>query len=148
MDFHPLVIHYPIAFLTTYSIFELLRFKQLLSLPYWFYLKGTLVVIGELGAIATVVFAQMSPGLAGESVLAETYKIFIVITYAIFGTIALAYIHESKSARLIMKPVVLMPLVILGLFFIVVAGGLFGATVYGTHFDPFLKPIFELLSVY
>lgn len=144
MDLHPLVIHYPIAFLTTYAVLELLRFRKLLDLPYWFYIKATLVMLGELGAIATVVAAQMSPNLAGESALVDMYKNFIFITAVIFGVITLAYLKRPKM----LEPVVIIPLAVIGLFFIVVAGGLFGATIYGTHFDPFLAPIFKLLSVY
>ncbi|MDZ4209916.1 MAG: hypothetical protein U1C56_01920 [Candidatus Curtissbacteria bacterium] len=142
MDLHPLVIHYPIAFLTTYAVFELLRFKKLLDLEYWFYIKATLVTVGELGAIVTVIAAQMSPGLAGESTLVDMYKSFILITAVLFGIITFSYWFKWS------KPIVIVPLTIIGLFFIVVAGGLFGATIYGTHFDPFLAPIFKLLKVY
>ena len=144
MDVHPLVIHYPIAFLSTYAVFELLRFRKLLDLPYWFYIKATLVIVGELGAISTAIFAQISPNLVGESVLSDMYKNFIIITAIIFGIISLAYLKWPK----ILRPVVIIPLAVIGLFFIVVAGGLFGATIYGTHFDPFLAPIFKLLKVY
>ncbi|MDO8590231.1 MAG: hypothetical protein Q7R69_03080 [bacterium] len=144
MDIHPLVIHYPIAFLTTYTVFELMRFKKLLDSPHWLPIKGTLLVVGELGAIATVVTAYMSANLAGDSPLVTMYKIFILITATIFGIISLAYVRWSKM----LLPVIIIPLAIIGLFFIVVAGGLFGATVYGTHFDPFLAPIFKLLNVY
>jgi|SRR3989344_4320684 len=145
MDFHPLVIHYPIALLTTYAIFELLRFKKLLDLPYWFYIKATLVIVGELGAIATVLAAVFSTStLAGESALADMYKNFIFITAVIFGVISLSYLKWPR----LLKPVIIIPLAVFGLFFVVVAGGLFGATVYGTRFDPFLAPIFKLLGVY
>ena len=145
MDFHPLVIHYPIAFLTTYAVFELLRFSKLLELPYWFYIKAVLVTVGELGAIVTVIAAEMSTSaLAGESALADMYKIFVLITAVIFGIITLGYLKWSK----ILRPSIIIPLALIGLFFIVVAGGLFGATVYGTQFDPYLAPIFKLLNVY
>ncbi|OHB17016.1 MAG: hypothetical protein A2544_02625 [Candidatus Zambryskibacteria bacterium RIFOXYD2_FULL_43_10] len=142
MDIHPLVIHYPIAFLTTYVVFELLRFRKLLNLPYWFYVKATLVTVGELGAIVTVIAAQMSPDLTGESLLIDRYKSFMLFTAVLFGIITLSYWFKWS------KPIVIVPLVIIGLFFIVIAGGLFGATVYGTHFDPLLAPIFKLLKVY
>ena len=144
MDVHPLVIHYPIAFLSTYAVFELLRFRKLLALPYWFHIKATLAVIGELGALATVIAAYMSADLAGESALADIYKNFIIITTVIFGIISLAYLKWPEMLR----PVVIIPLAVIGLFFIVVSGGFFGAIVYGTHFDPLLAPIFKLLKVY
>lgn len=143
MDFHPLVIHYPIAFLTTYAVFELLRFRKLLDLPYWFNVKAMLVMLGEISAIVTLFAAIFSATtLAGESRLALMYKLFMLITIVIFGAISVAYTYKR------FKPVVIISLALVGLFFIVVAGGLFGATVYGTRFDPFLAPVFKLLNVY
>ena len=152
MDFHPLVIHYPIAFLTTYAVCELLRFRKLLNLPHWFYIKAVLVTVGELGAIVTVIAAEMSTALAAENALVDKYKLFMFVTAIIFGGIALSYLYEwfrpTKWSLFAMKPVVIIPLALMGLFFVVVAGGLFGATVYGTHFDPFLASIFKILNVY
>lgn len=144
MDLHPLVIHYPIAFLTTYTVFELLRFKKLLDLPYWFYVKGVLVILGEVSALMTLLTAMVSINLAGESRLVFMYKLFIFVTAIIFGVISSGYLKWPK----LLQPAVVIPLSIIGLFFIVVSGGLFGATVYGIHFDPFLGPIFKLLNVY
>lgn len=152
MDFHPLVIHYPIAFLTTYAVCELLRFRKLLNLPHWFYIKAVLVIVGELGAIVTVIAAEMSTALAVGNMLVDKYKLFILLSTIIFGIIAFSYLFEwfrpNRWSLLAMRPVIIYPLAIVGLFLIVVAGGLFGATVYGTQFDPFMAPIFKLLNVY
>ena len=142
MDFHPLVIHYPIAFLTTYVVFELLRFGKLLKWPHWFYIKTMLVIIGEVSAIITLIAAMMSDALANGDKLVEMYKLFMFFTVIIFGIIAFIYTYREP------KPIVIFPLAIAGLFLIVIAGGLFGATIYGTHFDPYLAPVFRLLNVY
>ncbi|MDO8565169.1 MAG: hypothetical protein Q7R67_00890, partial [bacterium] len=80
--------------------------------------------------------------LAGESALGNMYKLFMLITVLIFGVIVGLYLKNY------IKPAVIIPLSAVGLFFIVVAGGLFGAMVYGTKFDPFMAPIFKLLNVY
>lgn len=144
LDIHPLVIHYPIAFLTTFAVLELLRFRKLLGLPYWFYIKAALLTVGEISAIVTVVAAFMSNALASDIRLVEMYKLFIAITALIFGLISLIYLKWPK----ILRPEIIIPLTLIGLFFIIVAGGLFGATVYGTQFDPFLAPVFKLLDVY
>ncbi len=143
MDLHPLLIHYPIAFLTTYAVFELLRFKKLLGLPYWFYVKGTLLILGEISAIATLIAALFSTStLAGESRLADMYKLFMFITVIIFGITSLFYLKN------IYKPYIILALAVAGFFSIIIAAGLFGAIVYGTQFDPFLAPVFKLLKVY
>ena len=142
MDFHPLVIHYPIAFLTVYAVFELLRFKWLTGLPCWFNIKVAILIIGEISAIATLLAAVASDALSIESALADMYKLFMFITAIVFGIIAILYGYKRTNTF------ILIPLAVVGLFFIVVAGGLFGATVYGTQFDPYLAPIFKLLRVF
>ena len=110
MDFHPLVIHYPIAFLTT----------------------------------LTLTAAMMSDTLSVENRLVEMYKLFMFATVIIFGIAALSYLKWHK----LLQQAVIIPIALIGLFFIVAAGGLFGATVYGTQFDPYLALIFKLLNVY
>jgi uncharacterized membrane protein len=153
-DIHPLVIHYPIAFLTVYSLAELLRFRKFMELPYWFFIKASLVIIGTFSAIVTYIFALLSPALQMESRLVDMYKIFMLLTAILFSVIAYAYLYEwkrpgsSSLARFILRPKIIVTLSLVGMFLIVLAGGLFGATIYGTHFDPYLKPFFLLLGVY
>ena len=142
MDFHPLVIHFPIAFLTTYAVFELLRFQKLSDLPYWPNIKASLLFLGEISAVVTLIAALLSDALATETPLNDMYKIFVLVTVIIFGISTLMYVYKKTN------PLVLMSLALVGLFFISVAGGLFGATIYGTQFDPYLSPIFKILGVY
>ena len=144
MDIHPLVVHYPIAFLTTYAIFELVRIRKILELPYWFYIKATLVGVGEVSAIVILITAMTSNALTDGNRLVEMYKLFMLAVVIVFGIIALSYFKRSS----VFRSSIIIPLAVIGLFLIVIAGGLFGATVYGTHFDPFLAPIFKLLGVY
>lgn len=133
MDFHPLVIHYPIAFLTTYAVFEILRFKQS---------KEIILYVGEISAIATLIITMFfSESMNLEGRLVDMYKLFMFSTVLIFGLSSIFYLKKSNSFLII-------PLAIVGLLSIVIAGGLFGATVYGTHYDPYLAPIFKLLGVY
>jgi energy-converting hydrogenase Eha subunit C len=143
MDLLPLIIHYPIAFLTVYSAFEFLRFRKLIEQSQWHYVKGVILIIGELGALASVIVARLpSSTLAHGSDLVEVYKTFMTITALIFGVITVLYLKNR------VKPIVVIPLSLIGLFFVVVSGGLFGATVYGTQFDPYLAPVFKILGVY
>lgn len=134
MDIHPLVIHYPIALLTTYVLFEIFRIKP--------EAKVTILILGEISAIVTHIAARFSPALSVPSALSDTYKMSMLITAIIFGLITLMYISKKD------KTIVIIPLSLIGLFSVVVSGGLFGATVYGTHFDPYLAPIFKILGVY
>ena len=52
MNIHPILVHFPIALLTTYAFFECIRFKKLMELREWFYIKATFLFLGGLGALA------------------------------------------------------------------------------------------------
>ncbi|MEX0919156.1 MAG: hypothetical protein WDZ64_00195 [Parcubacteria group bacterium] len=151
-DIYPLVVHYPVAFLTFYSMLELIRFRSLTEKPYWFYIKAITVVVGEISAIVAVISARASYHYVEGIRLVDMHEIFGYITAIIFGIIALTYLMEwfgpTKFSSFIMRSWVIIPFSLIGLFFIVVTGGLFGAMVYGTQFDPFLKYVFIWLGVY
>lgn len=146
MDLHPLVVHYPIAFLTTYVAFEVLRIKKLTDLPGWFYIKKAILILGELSAVATLLLITLFSGstTAGGGDIVESYRTFLTITVIIFGFISLAYIRVWPR---VLKSSVIIPLSIIGLFFIVVSGGLYGATIFGLHYDPYLAPVFRALNL-
>lgn len=148
MNIHPIIVHFPIALLTLYAVFELIRFKKVTSQPYWFQIKAILAVLGTLGAY---VAAASGPD-GGGSALKEMHEQFASLTVLIFTIIALAYLLEwffpSKYSNFVHRPYIIIPLAILGLVAVTVTGGLGGALVYGTQFDPFMAPIFKLLGVY
>jgi len=145
MDFHPLVIHYPIALLTIYVAFEVIRFQKFTGLPSYSHIKKTFLYLGEISAIVTMVLAILpTSDLAGGGRLTEMYRLFMLITVLVFGLISIIYLREWHS---MLRKFAIIPAALIGLFFIVVAGGLFAATVYGTHYDPYLAPIFKFLDV-
>ena len=142
MDIHPLVIHFPIAFLTIYTVFELVRFQRIIEQPYWFYVKKTLIIIGWAGSIVAAVSGLNAAGwiIQGQR-LFVMHEIFALTTIVLSTTSAIFYIKNKQSKILIL-------LAVLILISITITAGLGGAMVKGTHFDPFLAPIFKLLSVY
>jgi hypothetical protein len=66
--------------------------------------------------------------------------------------IALSYVLElfwpNKYSAYLHRPYIIVPLALLGLIAVTITGGLGGAIVYGTHFDPFMAPVFKFLGVY
>ena len=48
MNIHPLLVHFPIALLTIYSLLELVPFKQIYRQSYWFYTKAIILIIGSI----------------------------------------------------------------------------------------------------
>ena len=103
MNPHPILVHFPIALLSVYSIFELLRFKGLLKQESWFNIKAVLVVLGAVGAVAAVFtgdFARQAvytgngtgyPGLDLPTII-RAHENWAHITAVVFVLLACAYI--------------------------------------------------------
>ena len=50
MNIHPILVHFPIALLTLYAIWELIRFKKVTAQHYWFHVKAILIIAGLVTA--------------------------------------------------------------------------------------------------
>lgn len=152
MNLHPIVVHFPVALLTLYAVLELVRFKRVMEKPYWMMIKAILAVFGFLSALAAYTTGPEVEGGDAPRILVM-HETFASATVIIFGIIALHYLlrfarHEGIHHRIPTLPnVVIILLAILGLVAITITGGLGGAMVYGTNFDPFMAPIFKLLGV-
>lgn len=151
-DIYPLVIHYPIAFLTFYSLLELLRFERLREEVYWFHLKAITLLVGWLSAVVALVAARMNYHQMEGVRLVEMHELFSYLVVLVYGVLLVGYLYEwfqpNKFSKFILRPALSIVLALVGLFSIVTMGGLFGAMVYGTQFDPWMKPIYILLGVY
>ncbi len=154
MNLHPIVIHFPIAFLTLYAVLELVRFNKVLSLPYWFYVKAVLVMAGSLGAFVGVLTGALASGFAigGPRIFAlhqlfgATALILSIISAKAYGL--KWYWRENGFSSFVLRPKVVVTLALLILISITITGGLGGAMVRGTNFDPLMAPILKLLGVY
>ena len=168
-NFHVVVIHFPIAFLTLYSVLEIISIKRLQNKPYWFYIKAVLVI---LGAVAAVVARQTGELLIAASKgplprVLELHKLFGTITAALFLVIAFVYVvewvkkcgscawleHKSSAwlwhiflkiqGALYRRPVLVLS-ALAGLATITITGALGGSMVYGPETDPMGKFIYHL----
>jgi hypothetical protein len=102
MNLHPLFVHFPVALLTIYAIMELVRFKKILSVPYWFYLKGVFLMMGGLGALAALYTGDMAKAavrqgnftvaIANFSQVVRMHENFADLSVAIFGLLAAGYL--------------------------------------------------------
>jgi len=151
MDAHPIIVHFPVSLLTLYAIFELIRFRRICEKPYWFNVKATLAIFSFLGAAAA--FAT-GPGQNARSPLGEMHQHFALATLILSGVIALHYLLRWVRQAGYHHGIPAIPswlLVLLALALLVcitITGGLGGALVYGTHFDPLMAPVFKYLGVY
>lgn len=175
MNIHPIVVHFPIAFLTAYSILEILAFKGLRQKIYWFYIKATLVILGAVGALAALLTGEMVEDLAeGDRSMRQVlhlHEAFAKTSLAIFALMAAAYaviwLHRElveprlsslqssgfvavwlvpvKVARFLTESPVAVIVALVGLACITVTGGLGGVMVHGPGADPFFRPVYNFL---
>ncbi|MBX4199031.1 hypothetical protein KW800_02020 [Candidatus Parcubacteria bacterium] len=142
MDLHPIVIHFPIALLTLYAIFELVRFERVLAKPYWHYVKKVLVLAGFAGSLVAALTGLITANftIVGPRIF-MMHEFFALATILLSGIASGFYFKNNQHRALIV-------IAILILICITITGGLGAAMVRGTHFDPFMAPIFKLLGVY
>ncbi len=142
MDFHPLVVHFPIAFLTVYSLFELIRFQRVLEKPYWFFVKKVLIIVGWAGSLVAALTGFIASGwvIDGPRIFLM-HRSFALLTIILSTVSAILYLKNKHNKVLIIFALLI-------LISITITGGLGGAMVRGTTFDPLMAPIFKLLGVY
>lgn len=173
MNLHVVVVHYPIAFLTLYAIFELLRFRRLLVQPFWFYVKAILVILGSLGAGAALITGKMAKelfsGVSSLEPVVSLHEKFAQATTIIFTVLAVSYLvvwldrenfmsvftsggtlakiwnFLGRCARLVVETKLAIFLAFAGLICVTITGGLGGAMAFGPDADPFFRPIYNLL---
>lgn len=174
MNPHVVLVHFPIAFLTIYSIFELVRFNFILNKPYWFYVKACLVIVGSGGTVLALLTGDIAKNLVrGDALLRPVVNLhenFAYTTTAIFGVLAASYLilvlqKENLVDWVIPKPVLnsfwnflvkfakfcvetklVLLLAIVGLICVTITGGLGGAMAFGPKADPFFEPVFHFIT--
>ena len=156
MDLHPILVHFPIALLLLYGIFELISVRRLMAKPYWFYIKAILVIFGALGAIASFVTGEEGIYYGKNTALIEAHANFAIAMVILSIFIALIYLvawfardnFQLFIWKFLANRGAMIPLALAMIVVILITGSLGGAIVYGTDFDPLMKPIFKLLGVY
>ena len=171
MNIHPIIIHFPIALLITYAVFELIRFRKVAGQPYWFYIKSLLVIFGTLGGYAALLTGDTARRLITDTSLRpliRAHESWGQISVIIFSVLAagylVAWIKRSGSTFLQKIPPIkqLWPLIVwfqvlitetplvwllaaAGIVSLTVTGALGGSIIYGHTGDPFTDWIYHLI---
>jgi hypothetical protein len=171
MNFHPIIVHFPVALLSVYSVLELVRFKKVLEQTYWFYIKALFVIFGSLGTVA----ALLTGDIAAEAIrhdatlrpVVSMHENFADITTIIFGVLAVCYLISwvqrsgilhfevgsvweklwnllLKIKHLVIETPLVIPLALAGLISVTITGSLGGFMVYGENLDPMIKFVYHL----
>ncbi len=165
MNFHPLIVHFPIALLTFYSLAEILRFRWFVDRPWWFPLKAFLVIVGFLAAGAAYISGDLAGGGFQNdpqlSAVVEAHELWAKITLGIYGIIGAAYFivfltREGfmlfpsmfvASLSRVLDNRFMSVLALLALSAITITGGLGGSITYGPRIDPFIPIIYAVLGL-
>ena len=167
MNIHPIFVHFPIALLAMYSIFEILPLVKWYPKAHWDDIKAALVIFGGLGVLAALATGQLAEGSdlarASEAVL-HVHKMFAGATAAVFGILAAAYllrwIFEKHGAAFsglatkfsflksfadfILNRWIVVPLALIGLIVLMFTGALGAIIVYGQNGDVVTQAVYSL----
>lgn len=162
MNIHPIFVHFPIALLTIYALFEIFAWKKLRALSWWVYVKATLLFVGIISSFAALNTGEAAEHLIGRSALIEMHSTFATGTVWLFGILALVYLIRFvlESSYIINFPKLqnfltavqnyidrfsfLIPsFAFVGLVLVTVTGALGGAIVYGPEVDPIVSFVYH-----
>ncbi len=167
-NYHLLFVHFPIALLMLYAGLEIISVKRLHLLPYWFYIKAVLVVVGSAAAFVTLQTGDLIEGqFKFIRNVVEMHSLWADITTGIFTGLAVLYLVQwirtmrantafsSPLLNTVWSVVLLVhtalyrrPIVCLfavaGLIAVSVTGALGGSIAHGPDTDPLASFVYHL----
>ena len=167
-NIHPILVHFPIAFLFIYSIVKILPFKKWFSKIAWRDIERVLLVIGILGAFASLATGDIAEHInRSNHQLVEIHSTFALIATWLYGAllfgevisvINIYMIRLDKKYNPLLKVTFFLEkilcdksfskiIALLGFISIIMTGLLGGVLVYGTTADPLALGALKLFGI-
>lgn len=163
MNIHPALVHFPIALLTLYSLFELIPSRRVRHNSTWQKIKAVFLLLGSASSLLTYQAGLIAKELFGETDLINMHQLWATITVWFFAFLSLVYLlalfkerimtHSgiigkfsglARAATWLYRSPLLMAFGLFGLAAITITGALGGAIVYGPNNDPAVQFIYSL----
>ncbi len=166
-NIHPLLVHFPIAFLFLYSIIKIMPFQKWFPSVSWKQIERTLLLVGVLGAFASSSTGEIAEELTNpNSQLVDMHAFFASLSTWLYGLIlageVLYFLTPFLASKLpiaplialfsfvqkiLQNPILSKVLALLGLIAISITGMLGGVMVYGLTADPLAEILLRVLNI-
>lgn len=166
-NIHPLMVHFPIAFIFVYSVVKIFPFDKYFPKVLWKDLERAFLFVGILGAFAALLTGEGAQHLVRSNhKLVDMHSFFATAAVWIYGAILLGeilsiitpWINQRLRLPIVLKIIFFLRnlltdrffskiLAILGLITISLTGLLGGVIVYGTSSDPLAGVILKILGI-
>lgn len=167
MNIHPIIVHFPIAFLVIWSFCEILPVSRWFKSVNWQPIKNLLVLVGFLGGWVSQITGEQAEHLVGRSQIVETHSFFAGASMFIFGIFAFEFVILFLKTKfidlysrlgfvskiidwcldLLQNKLFRFILALLGLIAIFITGLLGGVLVYGPTADPLAPFVLKILGL-
>ncbi|MCA9351750.1 hypothetical protein KC929_03160 [Patescibacteria group bacterium] len=164
-NLHPIIVHFPIAFLILYSLIVILPVKRWFPHQSWKLTRLLLVGLGFLGILASMSSGEAAQSFtSGSREVVHAHEAFASASSWFYGLLLAGEIlpfiagkvlpHIPRLAwlftllnKVLRNQVIVWLLALAGFIALTITGMLGGVLVHGTSADPLAAPLLNLLGI-